>query len=263
MGTEYAAKAAECAPSRGVRVGRQPTAAYRCHMSLQEPQTKVEELSDRLRGTVEDIKPKLRGWLHAATAPLALISFLVLLVLADSAVARAGAAVFMVSALLLFTVSAVYHTVKWGEGVKQALKRLDHSNIFIMIAGSYTPFSMLLLEPAHAAIMLSVVWGGALLGVAFKVFWLRAPRWVYVPLYLALGWAAVLYLDEFVEKAPSSVLVLMIVGGGLYTLGALVYGFKKPDPFPRWFGFHEVFHTLTIAAFVVHYVGFSILVYTR
>lgn len=232
-------------------------------MTPQEEQTKVEEFSDRLRGTVDEIKPKLRGWLHAATAPLAFISFLVLLVLADSTLARAGAAVFMLSALLLFTVSAVYHTVKWGEGVKQALKRLDHSNIFVMIAGSYTPFTLLLLTPTHAAIMLSIVWGGALLGVAFKVFWLTAPRWVYVPLYLALGWAALLYWDEFVEMALPSVLWLMVAGGVLYTLGAIVYAFKKPDPFPRWFGFHELFHTLTIAAFIVHYVGVSILVYTR
>lgn len=225
--------------------------------------SRAEELSERIKGTVDDLKPKLRGWLHLATAPLALVSFLVLLVLADTKTARAGAAVFMVSALLLFVVSAVYHTAKWGEGVRQALKRFDHSNIFVMIAGSYTPFTLLLLEPKHAAIMLSIVWGGALLGVAFKVFWLSAPRWVYVPLYIALGWAAVLYWNEFVEKASTAVLVLMIVGGLLYTLGALVYGFKKPDPFPRWFGFHEVFHAMTIAAFVVHYVGVSILIYTR
>lgn len=231
-------------------------------MTLKESPNKVDELGDRLRGTVEDIKPKLRGWLHAATAPLALISFLVLLVLADSTIARAGAAIFMVSALLLFGVSAVYHTVKWGEGVKQVLRRLDHSNIFVMIAGSYTPFTLLLLPPKKAAIMLSLVWGGALLGVAFKVFWISAPRWVYVPLYLALGWAAVIYWGDFVAVASTTVLVLMVVGGVLYSLGAVVYGFKKPDPFPKWFGFHEIFHSLTIAAFIVHYVGVSILIYT-
>ncbi len=231
-------------------------------MELKNPHHKVDELTERLRETVEEIKPKLRGWLHAATAPLALISFLVLLVLADSKLARTGAAIFMVSALLLFTVSAVYHTVKWGEGVKQVLRRLDHSNIFVMIAGSYTPFSLLLLEPRQATIMLSMVWGGTLLGVAFKIFWLSAPRWVYVPLYLALGWAAVLYWSEFKVAAPTSVLVLMVAGGLLYTIGALVYAFKKPDPFPKWFGFHEIFHAFTIAAFIVHYIGVSILIYT-
>lgn len=216
---------------------------------------------DTLRDAVTDLKPKLRGWLHAAIAPLAFFSFLVLLVLADSMKVRAGAAVFMFSATMLFGVSAVYHTGRWGTRAKTIWKRLDHANIFILIAGSYTPFSLLLLTPTHATIMLSVVWGGALLGVVFKIFWIGAPRWLYVPLYLLLGWAALLYVDEFFAKAPTDVMVLMVVGGGLYTLGALVYGFKWPDPSPKWFGFHEVFHAFTIAAFIVHYIGVSLLAY--
>lgn len=222
----------------------------------------IDEVSDRIRDTVEVIKPKLRGWLHLATTPLAFFSFIVMLVIAREPVARAGAAVFMVSAVLLFGVSAVYHTGKWRVGVEQALRRLDHSNIFIMIAGSYTPFSLLLLSPRQATIMLSLVWGGAILGVVFKVFWLQAPRWVYVPLYLMLGWAAVLYWPEFTEAASTPVLVLLVVGGLLYSIGALVYGFKWPDPSPRWFGYHEVFHALTIAAFIVHYIGVSLVVYS-
>jgi hemolysin III len=167
----------------------------------------------------------------------------------------------MVSAVLLFGVSAVYHTGRWGVRAKAVWKRFDHANIFILIAGSYTPFALLLLTPTHAAIMLSVVWGGALLGVFFRIFWLGAPRWLYVPLYLLLGWAALIYGNEFFAKAPTDVMVLIIVGGGLYTIGALVYGFKWPNPSPRWLGFHEVFHALTIAAFVVHYIGVSLLAY--
>jgi hemolysin III len=216
---------------------------------------------DALREAVTELKPKLRGWLHAAIAPLAFFSFLVLLVLAESVRVRAGAAVFMFSAVLLFGVSAVYHTGRWGVRAKAVWKRFDHANIFILIAGSYTPFALLLLSPTHAAIMLSVVWGGALLGVFFRIFWLGAPRWLYVPLYLVLGWAALIYGDEFFAKAPTDVMVLIVVGGGLYTIGALVYGFKWPNPSPRWFGFHEVFHALTIAAFVVHYIGVSLLAY--
>ncbi len=216
---------------------------------------------DSLREAVTELKPKLRGWLHAAIAPLAFFSFLVLLVLAESVRVRAGAAVFMFSAVLLFGVSAVYHTGRWGVRAKAVWKRFDHANIFILIAGSYTPFALLLLTPTHAAIMLSVVWGGALLGVFFRIFWLGAPRWLYVPLYLLLGWAALIYGDEFFAKAPTDVMVLIIVGGGLYTIGALVYGFKWPNPSPRWFGFHEVFHALTIAAFIVHYIGISLLAY--
>jgi hemolysin III len=216
---------------------------------------------DTLRDAVTDLKPKLRGWLHAAISPLAFFSFLVLLVLADSVLVRAGAAVFMFSAVLLFGVSAVYHTGRWSDRARAIWKRFDHANIFILIAGSYTPFCLLLLTPAHAAIMLSLVWGGALLGVIFRIFWVGAPRWLYVPLYLLLGWAAVLYVDEFFTKAPTDVMVLLVVGGGLYTIGALVYGFKWPNPSPKWFGFHEVFHTFTIAAFIVHYIGVSILAY--
>ena len=216
---------------------------------------------DTLRDAVTDLKPKLRGWLHAAISPLAFFSFLVLLVLADSVLVRAGAAVFMFSAVLLFGVSAVYHTGRWSDRARAIWKRFDHANIFILIAGSYPPFCLLLLTPAHAAIMLSLVWGGALLGVIFRIFWVGAPRWLYVPLYLLLGWAAVLYVDEFFTKAPTDVMVLLVVGGGLYTIGALVYGFKWPNPSPKWFGFHEVFHTFTIAAFIVHYIGVSILAY--
>jgi hemolysin III len=218
-------------------------------------------LPDSLRDAVTELKPKLRGWLHAAMAPLAFFSFLVLLVLAKSMLVRAGAAVFMFSATMLFGVSAVYHTGRWGARAKTIWKRLDHATIFVLIAGSYTPFCLLLLTPTHAAIMLSLVWGGALLGVLFRIFWVSAPRWLYVPLYLLLGWAAVLYAGEFFRRAPTDVMVLMIVGGGLYTIGALVYGFKWPNPSPRWFGFHEVFHAFTIAAFVVHYIGISLLAY--
>ena len=227
-----------------------------------KPDSRIDEFGERIRETVEDIKPKLRGWLHAATAPLALISFLVLLVLTESRNARIAVAIFMLSALLLFGVSAVYHTVPWREGVKQVLRRLDHSNIFIMIAGSYTPFSILLLDTQQATVLLTLVWGGALLGVLFKVFWLSAPRWVYVPLYLALGWAALIYLPDFYATASPIVFAMLVGGGLLYTIGALVYGFKWPDPNPRWFGYHEVFHAFTIAAFIVHYIGISILIYT-
>jgi hemolysin III len=232
-------------------------------MSNHGPETLKDEASEAVQHAVDEIKPRLRGWLHAALWPLAFFSFLVLLVLSESVLVRAGAAVFMFSALALFGVSAVYHTGRWSGRARTIWKRVDHATIFVLIAGSYTPFTLMLLSTEHAVLLLSVVWGGALLGVLFRVFWLGAPRWMYVPLYLLLGWAAVFYFPEFSREAPTAVLVLLIVGGGLYTIGALVYGFKKPDPWPTWYGFHEVFHTLTIAAFIVHYIGVSILAYTR
>ncbi|WP_375002512.1 hemolysin III family protein [Aeromicrobium sp. CTD01-1L150] len=230
-------------------------------MTRTDSETVVDEIGERFRENFEEIKPRLRGWLHAATAPLSFFSFLVMMVIADDVLVRAGVAVFMVSALALFTCSALYHTRRWSDEARLIWKRIDHANIFLLIAGSYTPFSLLLLDTREAIIMLSLVWGGALAGVAFRIFWIGAPRWAYVPLYLLLGWAAVLYWGDFTANASTAVLVLMIVGGGLYTLGALAYGFKWPNPWPRWYGFHEIFHTLTIAAFVVHYVGVSLLAY--
>ena len=146
-----------------------------------------------------------------------------------------------------------------GEAV---LRRLDHANIFLIIAGTYTPFSVLLLPEGKARTLLTIVWVGAVLGVLFRVFWVNAPRWLYVPAYIALGWAAVAYLPSFLESGSVTVMVLVIVGGALYTFGGIVYGLRRPDPSPRWFGFHEVFHALTVAAFAAHYVGISIAAYT-
>jgi len=222
----------------------------------------TERLGEQVRETLDEVKPKLRGWMHAASAPLTLAAGIVLVVLSPTATTRIGSAVFATSALVLFTVSGIYHRGTWSPKVWRFLRRFDHANIFLLIAGSYTPFTLLLLHGADRVVLLSVVWTGAVLGVLFRIFWNDAPRWLYTPIYIALGWAAVFYFGDFVDTASTAVLVLMAVGGGLYTLGGVVYGFKRPDPFPRWFGFHEVFHTLTIAAFVTHYVGVSIATYS-
>jgi len=222
----------------------------------------TEHLSDAVRAKYEAVKPKLRGWLHAGTVPAALAAGIVLIVLSPTAATRVGSAVYVTSALLLFTVSAIYHRGSWSPRTWAFLRRFDHANIFILIAGSYTPFTIMLLEGSSRVTLLAVVWGGAVLGVFFRVFWTEAPRWLYTPIYIALGWAAVFFIDDFAAKAGTAVLVLIIVGGALYTLGGIVYGLKKPDPFPAWFGFHEVFHSFTIAAFVAHYVGVSIATYS-
>ena len=222
----------------------------------------TERLGEQVRETLDEVKPKLRGWMHAASAPLTLAAGIVLVVLSPTASTRIGSAVFATSALVLFTVSGIYHRGTWSPKVWRFLRRFDHANIFLLIAGSYTPFTLLLLHGADRVVLLSVVWTGAVLGVLFRVVWNDAPRWLYTPIYIALGWAAVFYFGDFVDTASTAVLVLMAVGGGLYTLGGVVYGIKRPDPFPRWFGFHEVFHTLTIAAFVSHYVGVSIATYS-
>ena len=160
----------------------------------------------------------------------------------------------MASSLLLFGMSALYHRFNWREKTKTVLKRIDHANIFLLIAGSYTPISVLCLPSDKAIILLSLVWGGALLGIGFRVFWIGAPRWLYVPLYVLLGWAAVMFIVDFFN-ASWVTMTLIIIGGGLYTLGAVVYGLKRPNPFPGAFGFHEIFHTFTLLAFLCHWTG--------
>ena len=225
------------------------------------PPEATEHVRGHVREMLDEVKPRLRGWLHAATAPLTLAAGVVLIALSPNAATRIGSAIFAASALVLFTVSAVYHRGTWSRRTWAILRRLDHANIFLLIAGSYTPFTLLLLEGRDRTVLLTVVWVGAALGVLFRVLWAGAPRWLYTPIYVALGWAAVFYFADFVANAGAAVLTLMAVGGLLYTLGAVVYGLRRPNPSPAWFGFHEVFHTLTILAFVSHYVGVSIATY--
>jgi hemolysin III len=208
------------------------------------------------------VKPKLRGWFHAGTFPLALAAGIVLISLAPTAGSAAACTVFAVSSWLLFGVSGVYHRGTWGPKWAAILRRLDHTNIFLIIAGTYTPLSVMLLPHHSAVVLLSLVWAGALIGIGMRVFWLGAPRWVYVPCYLALGWAAVFYLPSFLRYGGGAVLSLVIAGGLLYSVGAVVYALKKPNPSPRWFGFHEIFHLFTIAAFACHYVAISMAAYS-
>ncbi|HEY1135773.1 MAG TPA: hemolysin III family protein [Nocardioides sp.] len=230
---------------------------------------RIDAASKHVRDALGEVKPKLRGWLHLATAPLTLAAGIVLIVLSPNAVTRIGSTVFTVTALLLFTVSAVYHRGTWSPRVWSFLRRFDHSNIFLLIAGSYTPFTLLLLDGWQRTALLTVVWTGALAGVAIKVLWAGAPRWLSAPIYIALGWAAVFFIPDFASGAVAqygagigiATFVLICTGGALYTLGGVVYGAKRPNPSPRWFGFHEVFHTFTILAFVTHYVGVSLATY--
>jgi hemolysin III len=225
---------------------------------------------DSLAESVAEVKPRLRGWMHLATAPLTLAAGVVLVVLSPDATTRWGSAIFSLSALVLFTVSAIYHRGTWSPRVWGFLRRFDHSNIFILIAGSYTPFALILLEGTQRTVLLATVWSGAILGALFRVFWTDAPRWLYTPIYIALGWAAVFFLPGFAHGASErlgtpmaiAVLVLVAVGGALYTLGGVVYGLQRPDPWPRHFGFHEVFHTFTILAFAAHYVAVSLATYS-
>ncbi|AAT89455.1 hemolysin III family protein [Leifsonia xyli subsp. xyli str. CTCB07] len=201
-----------------------------------------------------EIKPTWRGWIHAGTFPVAIAAGIVLISLAQGASAKWAAAVFMLTSMLLFGNSALYHRFSWKPRTKIVLKRIDHANIFLLIAGTYTPLAVLALPPEKGVLLLSIVWAGALLGIGFRVFWISAPRWLYVPIYLLLGWAAMMYIVDLVN-ANVAMMVLVMVGGVLYTVGAVIYGVKRPNPFPGVFGFHEIFHTLTVLAFLCHWAA--------
>jgi hemolysin III len=219
---------------------------------------KLPLLDDAIEHDPAEQKPTWRGWIHAGMFPFAIAAGIVLICLADGAAAKWSSAVFMATSMLLFGNSALYHRIDWTPKTKLLLKRIDHSNIFLLIAGTYTPIAVLALPADKAVLLLSIVWAGALLGIGFRVFWIGAPRWLYVILYLALGWAAVMYLADIFAVNPAS-MVLVIAGGLAYTLGAIAYALKRPNFFPGRFGFHEVFHTLTVVAFVCHWTAILLL----
>ncbi|MDQ4006699.1 MAG: hemolysin III family protein [Actinomycetota bacterium] len=222
----------------------------------------VEDGREKLHEAVELLKPHLRGWLHAGTCPLAIVAGLVLVLMSPTTTAAVGSGVFAMSATMLFGGSALFHRVQWSPRGHDLMRRLDHANIFLLIAGTHTAIAMLHLDGESQRTMLWLVWGGAAAGIVFRMLWLAAPRWVYVTVYFAQGAAALYWLGEFAQAAQSVVLVLILVGGGLYSLGGLVYALQRPNPLPRWFGFHEVFHTLTVVAFAAHYAGISIATYS-
>lgn len=198
------------------------------------------------------IKPKLRGWIHAITAPLALAACIVLTVLAPTTTLKIGSAVYLACSLLLFANSGVYHISNGHFPVKvsQLLRRIDHANIYLLIAGTYTPLALALMTPDHQRLVLGIIWTGAVIGMVANVCWITAPRWLFTILYVVLGWVAVWFIPELYRAGRAAIVILIASGGVIYTLGAVVYALKKPDPLPRWFGFHEIFHACTVAAWV-------------
>ncbi|HSJ73951.1 MAG TPA: hemolysin III family protein [Miltoncostaeaceae bacterium] len=207
------------------------------------------------------LPPRMRGVLHTAAVPLCLAAGVVLVSLAPTAASRASATIYAATALALFAVSALYHLGRGTPARHRLLKRLDHGNIYLIIAGTYTPFAVLALSGPLRATILWAVWGGAAAGVAMHLFWVRPPVWLTTPLYVGLGWIPAFAIPDLLTGAGVAAVVLAIVGGGLYTAGGLVYAARWPDPAPSVFGYHEVFHTLTIAAFATQYVAVSMVVY--
>ena len=198
--------------------------------------------------------PTWRGWIHAATFPVAIALGAVLLIFANGDSATASALVFVASSVLLFGTSALYHRINWCPRMRLLFKRIDHSNIFLLIGGTYTPIAVLALPPEKAVPVLWFVWCGALLGIAFRILWIDVPRWLSVLLYLLLSWVSLIFvLDLF--AAHRLMMTLLLIGGACYTCGAVIYGLKRPDPLPGVFGHHEIFHSLTLVAFLCHWTG--------
>ncbi|MEY3908872.1 MAG: hypothetical protein RLZZ90_779 [Actinomycetota bacterium] len=202
-------------------------------------------VSEGFAEQTKEIKPTWRGWIHAGVLPIVIVGGIVLVMLANGTPAKITTAIFFASSLLLFGNSALYHRFNWSPKVKLALKRIDHANIFLLIAGSYTPITWLALPQDK---------GSAVLGIGFRVFWISAPRWLYTPIYVAMGWGAIAFVVDFMN-ANAPMMILILTGGLCYTIGAVVYALKKPNPFPGKFGFHEIFHSLTVLAFMCHWVA--------
>ena len=205
-------------------------------------------------GASGEPRPLLRGTLHLAAAVLAPIGLVVLLLIADSPRRYVGASIYATSMLLLYASSASYHLVPWSVRLRRVMKRIDHSMIFVLIAGTYTPFFLIVLDYTWGIPMLTAVWLLAAGGVLLKVLHPDAPRWLGVGLYIGLGWIGIVPATQVIPALPAGALALLIVGGLLYSGGAFIYGSRRPNPFPRVFGFHEVFHLLVVAGSVIHFI---------
>jgi len=209
------------------------------------------------------VAPRLRGVLHAGAFPAAAVAGVVLIALGPTQPARLAAAVYSVTCMALFGVSAAYHRSPPASRRRGLLARLDHVSILLVIAGTYTPLAVLALHGWTRLSVLAVIWAGTAAGarLIWRSAWRPAPRWLITSLFFALGWVAVFVLPQLLRGAGTLVLALVLAGGILYSLGALVYTLKRPNPSPQWFGFHEVFHAMTILAYLTQYVAVSLVVY--
>jgi len=208
--------------------------------------------------TVAELKPRLRGWLHAYAAAVSIASGAVMIAVAAAVKGGAAAAttsIYCATVTLLFGTSALYHRLNWRPATRRLMKRLDHSMIFVFIAGTYTPIAALTLPRTPAMAVLIAVWSGAVIGVGLQTLWPSAPRWLSAPCYIALGWVAVFVMPDLLHNAGVAAFVLIVAGGAVYTAGGIVYALKRPNPVPGVFGFHEVFHLCTLVAAACHYVA--------
>lgn len=227
--------------------------------STRLPDAAAEHAAHRGEKFLAVAKPLLRGWLHLGATPIAVIMGSLLLPFVHTSRALFAVTLYTLCSVVLFGMSALYHRFDWKPHTKAMLRRFDHANIFLLIAGTYTPLALLALPPEKGWVLFWLVWAVALVGIVFNVLWISAPRPIYLALYLGTGWIAVMYLGDLLD-ASVAMMVLILVGGLIYTAGAVVYGMKRPNPWPNHFGFHEIFHFATVAAWVCHWVAILLIV---
>jgi hemolysin III len=206
---------------------------------------------------LDDVIPRLRGLLHAYAFYAAAIAAVVLVALAPTGQARIAAAIYGCGLCALFAASGLYHRWRWSPRWKPLLRRIDHSTIYVFIAATSTPIALLVLDGTTRVVVLVSVWAGAALGIAFALAWIDAPRLLTAATYLAVGWAGVVAVPQLVTEVGVAPFVLFLVGGVLYSAGATIYALRRPNPWPRVFGFHEIFHVLVIAAAIVHFIAMA------
>ena len=208
------------------------------------------------------VKPRLRGVLHEVGFYVAVVLALPLILTAEPGRGRLAATIFATCVAGCFGASALYHRPTWTPRTRSWLARLDHAGVYLLIAGTYTPVALIIFSRSWAIPVLAVVWSGAVAAILLKLFWVRAPKWLSAVISLALGWVGVAAITQLL-KVPLAGLVLLLAGGLMYTTGAVVYALRKPDPVPHVFGYHEVFHALTIAAAACQYVAVAFFVLPR
>jgi hemolysin III len=201
--------------------------------------------------------PRLRGVTHAYAFWCALVAAVTLIALTPGGVPRVAAAVYGAGLCALFGGSGLYHRWRWHPRWRPILRRIDHSTIYVFIAACYTPVALLILDGAIKWVVLGVVWVGAALGVVFSIAWINAPRALCSATYVLLGWVALLCVPQLNEALPLAPLILIAAGGLLYTVGAVIFALGRPNPWPRTFGFHEIFHVFVILAAVAHFVAMA------
>jgi len=209
------------------------------------------------QGATASVLPTLRGVLHQAAFVVAVVLAPLLIVGAAGGRRRLAAAVFASSVVTCFGASALYHRVICSPGVRLWLRRIDHAGVYLLIAGTYTPVSLLVLRGAWRPVVLTVVWAGAAAAIVLKFVWVAGPKWLAAAIGLALGWVAVVALPQLVAQLNPAAVILLVAGGLAYTAGAIVYARRRPDPSPAVFGYHELFHALTIVGVACHYAAIA------